>query len=179
MKKKLIIFVLILLETLGIIAIGFLFAKRRASYCVYNAKIPDGMQLTMNKDISLIGLNNSTIELPEGTKVIPFGGIIVDSVEFNVEGKDEILSANINCFCEIDQLKEIQNDAAQMTLTAQRRVVLQGLIICSIIGICWIVLAVPFSVYLLKKNNTKMLFCGHFVIIGILFVIVATSAVLV
>ena len=32
MKKKLIIVVLILLETLGIIAIGFLFAKRRASF---------------------------------------------------------------------------------------------------------------------------------------------------
>ena len=73
MKKQFVI-ILIIVEIVGILAVGLLYAKWRSSYCVYAVEIPEGMQLTTNKSLELNTIDGA-VSIKEGEIVFPIGAV--------------------------------------------------------------------------------------------------------
>lgn len=68
--RKFILFFVILLEILGIIAINVAYANSNAELFAVNISIPEGLELTLNKDISVQTRDESVI-IPKDTVICP------------------------------------------------------------------------------------------------------------
>ncbi len=165
MKKQLLM-ILIVIEIVGILAIGLLFSKWRSSYYVYSIEIPKGMQLTTNKNLELSELDGS-VTISEGETVIPIGAV-KPYVYFTQEQGDFLLSSTWDNFVEHEQLDKLQEDADLKSEAAQKKVITKGVITSVVVAICWLGLVLTVSFVLLKKNRNKVLLFGHIIAISII-----------
>ena len=175
MKKQFVI-ILIFLEIIGILAVGFLYTRWRSSFCVYAIEIPEGMQLTTNKPLEL-NTTEGAVSIKEGETVIPIGAV-KPYVYFLLEQGNSVFSSSWDNFVEEVNLDELQKDADIKSEAARKTLLTKGLISIIVVVLCWLVLVSTASFVLLKKKHTKALLIGHVIAISIISVLVVLASLI-
>ena len=101
--KNVVAYLILLLETIGIIAASVIYANKASMHSAINIQVPDGMQLTLSKEIE-IDTADGSIVLSEGTVVTP-EYIFPHDVHFQYEGMNQRIHADWDNFKEKQQLE--------------------------------------------------------------------------
>ncbi len=150
--KKILAYVFLLLEMIGIVSIGFVYANKAAKLSAIDIHIPDGMHLTTNKDI-LITTQSDNITLPKDTVIIPEFVFPNNTVCFHYEGIAERLSASWDSFNEKDQLNALKIKAEQDLVDKTEKNKARTILLGFVVGIIWLVFGGVLSYFLLKYDK--------------------------
>ena len=173
--RKVTLIILIFIEFLGIFATEIHYSRYYAnSHCAFEIHVPDGIQLTTSKEISL-NVDNETIVLPAGTVIVPTY-IFPNDVCFNIEPSEYRMHAELSCFKEQEKLNELLNQAEQIRLDEQKPIIQRGFVKGIVLGTLWFVIGTFISWLLLKKNKNKVLFICHAIVSIIIFALLVISA---
>ena len=107
--KNVVAYLILLLETIGIIAASVIYANKASMHSAINIQVPDGMQLTLSKEIE-IDTADGSIVLSEGTVVTP-EYIFPHDVHFQYEGMNQRIHADWDNFKEKQQLEALKVEA--------------------------------------------------------------------
>lgn len=173
--RKAVIWFLIFFEFMGIFSSSMHYSRYYAnSHCAFEIQVPDGIQLTTCKEIS-VNTEDETIVLPEGTVIAPTY-IFPNDVCFNLESTDKRIHSEWSSFKEQDQLNELADQAEKRRQNEQKPIIQKGFVKGLAFGFCWSVIGVLFSGLLLKKRKNKILYLGHAFILAIIIAITVISA---
>ena len=169
--RKLILFFVILLEILGVIAINVAYANSNAELFAVNISIPEGLELTLNKDISVQTRDESVI-IPKDTVIYPEYIFPDSTVCFHFEGIKERVHTEWENIKEQNALESLKHDAELRRAEQQKSYKARGLIIGLAEGVLWLVVVGLLSLLLMKKEKYTLLIIIHF------FIILAVSIIL-
>lgn len=172
--KTVIAYILLFIDVMTLFYCGDGIAQSKARHHEKIPVVPDGMYLTVDKEISFEYTRGREIVVPVGTVVLP-GYMYFDSVHFyyslngisidelkktvkSVQGQLDVLydmgilcwHADLDCFKERDQLKQISEEAERTTRSMQREAFWNSFVPFIFIGL--LVLAVGFIVTLLLST---------------------------
>lgn len=163
MKKVITLFTL-LIEFIGIFAICIITSMNYADHCGTEIIIPDGLQLTLNNDVSLSS-NNGTVLISKDTVVVP-DGIHDNLVFFYHDSSTGRLHTSWENFKERQVLEDLQDDAEQRRVESQKSMKIRGVIFGVVLGLFWFILGCFVFFALLKKEKGILV-----VIINVLVII--------
>ena len=176
--KKIIFFVLIL-EMAGIIAANVIYADKNAELSAVTIEVPEGLELTINKDIS-VETQDGSILIPEDTVIYPDYIFPNSTVNFHYEGTTERLYTSWDNIKEQNRLTELKNDAELKQQKWQKSTKTRGIIIGFVEGSAWLVLGGFLSLVLIKKDKIVVLIIFHFLaIVAILAILHLQGAYLI
>lgn len=166
--KNVIISVTLLVEFIGIFAICIITAMNYANHCGTEIIIPDGLQLTLNNDVSLPS-NGGTVLISKDTVVVPVG-IHDNLVFFYHESSSSRLHTTWSNFKEQQILKKIEDDAEQRRIESQKHMMIRGVVLGVVLGLLWVVLGGFIFLKMLKKGITTPVMIIN--VLVILFIII-------
>ncbi|MCR4767947.1 MAG: hypothetical protein K5875_08310 [Saccharofermentans sp.] len=157
--KKIMFFVLIL-EMAGIIAANVICANRTAELSAVTIEVPEGLELTINKDIS-VEIQDGSILIPEDTVIHPDYIFPDSSVVFHYEGTTERLHTDWDNIKEQNKLKELKNEAELKQQKQQKSTKNRAIFIGFAEGSAWLVFGSFLSLVLIKKDKKAVLIICH------------------
>ena len=178
--KKYISFILLIIEAFAILALCMNAAKKKADHWYAQTVIPDGMQLTIADEVSVLDFSvdnlsekASYVTIPSGCAVTPvwIGG---SSVTFVYEKTGHRYKLNNDCFVEQDQLMILNERAAADTLKERKEITTKGFIIGIAVSVVWIIIGILLTVKLLNKKH-EVLYGIHSVFIIVLGILLFNS----
>jgi len=181
--KKYITFILLIIEAVAIFALCVNATKKKANHWNAETAIPDGMQLTIAKEASVLdfSIDNPTekasyITIPSGRVVAPvwIGG---SSVTFLYEETGNRYNLDNDYFVEQDQLKILSEKTEVETLKGRKEISTNGLIIGIALSTVWIVIGLLLTIKILK-NKPELLFGIHTVFIIVLGILLYNNFML-
>lgn len=179
--RKIAVAIILLIETISVFIISMDYAKKKASHWYAEIKIPDGLQLTIEKDVSVfvLPLDNlstetvaSNIVISKGEKISPIW-IGDSSVTFFYEKTGERHNISWEYIKEQDLLKDLNSDAEERTISERNKIILNGIFVSIAISMCFLIVGSFISVLFAKKHKNIALILFHvitIVIISILFI---------
>ena len=152
--KKIMIYSLLLIDIIGIFLICFVSAKNKANHCGAVIEIPEGMQLTVNNNVSV---DDEEILILSDTVIVP-QMIQNDAVYFYDDKSNKIVFTEFQNFKEQALLDDLQDYAEQKKINDQKKYMRHGIILGCVFGICWLGIEVLLSCWLVNKKRIKALF---------------------
>ena len=175
--------IILLIETISVFLIGMDYVKKKASHWHAEVKIPDGLQLTIEKDVSVFVLTQdsvtnetvaSDVVISEGEKISPIW-IRDSSLTFYYEKTGERHTISSDSIKEQDLLKDLNSDADERTISERNDIILNGFLISIAISLCVLIAGIFISVRLMKKQKNKLLILIHVVIIVVIGILLVNS----
>lgn len=181
--KKYISYILLIIEAVAIFALCMNAAKKKAEHWYVQPIIPDGMQLTIADEVSVLDFSvdnlsekASYVTIPSGCAVTPvwIGG---SSVTFVYEKTGHRYNLDNDCFVEQDQLMLLNEKKEAETLKERKEITTKGLLISIAVSVVWFVIGLLLTVKILK-NKPELLFGIHTVFIIVLGILLYNSFML-
>lgn len=173
--KRIIVFVLLVLECLSLFAIVVhlfrYYANSQYAFVIY---IPEGMQLTLNTDY-VVETDDGSLILPEGTSIVPTY-VFPNDVCFEVESSKGRLHVDWKNIIEQVQLNELLETAKHNRQIAQKPTIIKGYILSVIICLAHLIIGTVISLRFLRKQKLKVLFGCHVVFNILLYMLVFVTA---
>jgi hypothetical protein len=164
--KNVVAYLILLLETIGIIAASVIYANKASMHSAINIQVPDGMQLTLSKEIE-IDTADGSIVLSEGTVVTP-EYIFPHDVHFQYEGTNKRVHADWDNFKEKQQLEALKIKAEHDLEDRIEKGKFKCIAIGAAIGIVWLVLGGILSSMLIKHEKGIIAIIIHGIVIMII-----------
>ena len=179
--RKIVVAIILLIETISVFLISVDYAKKKASHWYAEVKIPVGLQLTIEKDVSVFVLTQdsysnetvaSDVVISKWEKISPIW-IRDSSITFYYEKTGERHTISSDNIKEQGLLKDLNSDAEERTIYERNVIILNGILISIAISVCVLIVGSFISVLFMKKQKNKILILFHvnsLVIICILLV---------
>lgn len=174
--KKHYIFIVILIEIIGIVCISTLYAFNYSEFVVMNIAVPEGLKLTLNKDIS-INTNDGAILIPKDTVINPKYIFPDNTVCFYYNETTERLHTEWENIYEQGVLDDLKHEAELRQEAQQRKIKTRGLIVGIFIGVFWLFIGGIISFEIIKKEKYTLLTILHSIIIAVIVLILYSRVI--
>lgn len=157
MKLKMTIaYILILIEVLSIFAINILYAKQKSQLVGYSICVPEGMELTINRDIT-VSTKDETKILKQNTTIYPSYIFPDKTVHFHFGETKEMFSVSWNNFVEQESLDRLKEEADQRFQVEQGKRIKKGVLVGVSQAIGWLIISGSLTILLIKKKKYNVL----------------------
>lgn len=155
MYKKIPYFLLVI-EVLMIFVVNVFYARFNASLNVSEIEVPEGMRLTLIKNIS-ISTSEGTIVLPKDTIINPTFIFPDKTVYFNYENiiMYSHLHTSWESFIEQEQLEKLKEEAEHKTREKQSEIIKHGVIYGIVQASAWLLVIGTVTLIFVKKKLYK------------------------
>ena len=178
--KKAFPYILIILEIIAIIFINYRLGVIDANHCGKIIQVPDGLELTLNKDVT-VSKGDDEIELKEGMTFTPMSihvdsvlamydsdsgsfvniGVFIDNSSADEDMDTTSVVINWSDIKEQDQLQVLKNEADQKYQDDRNQCIKDGLVRGAVIAAVWTLICAAVTTILIKKSKAGIAIVLH------------------